>query len=108
MTTNSWFGLRDFLRLTTAGLASGLVASPPFAIAAMRSKIKAVAFDSFPVFDPRRVFDLGEAFFPGQGTELGNEWHTRQFEYTWLGKTSGRNVDFWQITEDAPRYRSQS
>jgi hypothetical protein len=44
---------------------------------------------------------LAEALFPGQRTELSNEWRTRQFEYTWLRTASGRYVDFWQVTGEA-------
>ena len=107
MNTNDGLGRRDFLRLTTASVAAGLLASAPLANAATHSKIKAIAFDAFPIFDPRPVFALAEEFFPGRATELGNEWRTRQFEYTWLRTVSGSYVDFWQVTEDALHYAAR-
>ena len=107
MTTNDSLGRRDFLRLTAASVAAGLLASAPLAHAATPSKIKAIAFDAFPIFDPRPVFALAEEFFPGRATELGNEWRTRQFEYTWLRTISGSYVDFRQVTEDALHYAAK-
>jgi 2-haloacid dehalogenase len=98
---------RDFLRITTASVAAGLLASTPLAIAATRSKIKAVAFDAFPIFDSQPVFALAESFFPRRGTELGVEWRTRQFEYAWLRTISGSYLDFWQVTEDALLYAAK-
>ncbi len=64
-------------------------------------KIKGIAFDAFPIFDPRPVFALAEQLFPGKGAELSNAWRTRQFEYQWLRALSNHYADFWQATEDA-------
>jgi 2-haloacid dehalogenase len=107
MNTNDCLGRRDFLRLTTASVAAGLLASAPLANAATRSKIKAIAFDAFPIFNPSPVVALAEELFPGRGTEIGTEWRTRQFEYTWLRTVSGSYVDFWQVTEDALHYAAK-
>ncbi len=107
MNTNESLDRRDFLRLTTVGVAAGLLAYAPLANAATHSKIKAIAFDAFPIFDSGPVFALAEEFFPGRATELGNEWRTRQFEYTWLRTVAGRYVDFWQVTEDALHYAAK-
>lgn len=79
----------------------GLLAAAPLARAVAPQKIRAMAFDAFPIFDPRPVFALVEQLFPGRGAELGNAWRTRQFEYQWLRALSGRYADFWQTTEDA-------
>ncbi len=92
---------REFLNLAAAGVITGLMASSPLARAATSSKIKAIAFDAFPIFDPSPVFALAEQLFPGKGAELSNAWRTRQFEYQWLRALSGRYADFWQTTEDA-------
>ena len=83
------------------GLATGLLAPASSTQAATKSKIKAIAFDAFPIFDPRPVFALAEKLFPGKGAELSNAWRTRQFEYQWLRALSGQYADFWQATEDA-------
>jgi 2-haloacid dehalogenase len=47
------------------------------------------------------VFALAETLFPGKGTELGNAWRTRQFEYQWLRALGGQYADFSRTTEDA-------
>ena len=70
-------------------------------------KIKAIAFDAFPIFDPRPVFALAERLFPGKGAELSTAWRTRQFEYQWLRALSGQYADFWQVTEDSLRVAAE-
>ena len=93
---------REFL-FVTGGLATGLLASASSTQAAANTgaKLKAIAFDAFPIFDPRPVFALAEKLFPGRGAELSNAWRTRQFEYQWLRALSGHYADFRQVTEDA-------
>jgi 2-haloacid dehalogenase len=71
-------------------------------------KYRAVAFDAFPIFDPRPVGALAERLFPGKGAELTNAWRTRQFEYQWLRATGHRYADFRQTTEDALVFASRS
>jgi 2-haloacid dehalogenase len=91
---------REFLQRTTAGVVTGALGSHLEAHAPGKGPIKAVAFDAFPIFDPRSVFALAETLFPGKGAELGNAWRARQFEYQWLRALSGRYADFWRTTED--------
>jgi 2-haloacid dehalogenase len=64
-------------------------------------RITAIAFDGFPIIDPRPVAARAEALFPGKGAALMNAWRTRQFEYSWLRTLSASYVDFWQVTRDA-------
>ena len=82
------------------------MASVP-ARATARQTIKAIAFDAFPIFDPRPIWALAEHLFPGRGAELGIAWRSRQFEYQWLRTVSGQYVDFWQATEDALMYSAE-
>ena len=65
------------------------------------SKPTAMAFDAFPIFDPRPISVLAEQLFPGMGNELSNTWRTRQFEYQWLRALSQHYVGFWQCTQDS-------
>jgi 2-haloacid dehalogenase len=65
------------------------------------ARYKAIAFDGFPIIDPRPVALRAEALFPGRGGQLMEAWRTRQFEYTWLRTLSGRYADFWQVTQEA-------
>jgi 2-haloacid dehalogenase len=92
---------RCFLKLAAGGIATGLTKATLPARAGTTPKFKAIAFDAFPVFDPRPVFALAEHLFPGKGAELSNEWRIRQFDYTWLRTIAKEYRDFWQVTEDA-------
>jgi 2-haloacid dehalogenase len=91
------FNRREFL-IAFTGLAS----------AASRGGIRAVAFDAFPILDPRPVFALAAELFPEKGSELATVWRSRQFEYTWLRTVAGRYTDFWQVTEDALRFAAKA
>src|SRR5690349_19068577 len=92
---------RNFVALSAATLAA------PAALAAARP-IKAIAFDGFPIIDPRPVFATLENMFPDQGRELADIWRTRQFEYTWLRTLGGRYIDFWRVTEESLVYAAKA
>lgn len=94
------FNRRQFLATAVAGAA---VASA-FSAEARTAKFKAIAFDAFPVFDPRPIFKQLDVLFPGRGNEIANAWRTRQFEYTWLRTAAGKYADFWLVTGDALRF----
>jgi len=94
------------MKSTRRDFSSGLIASGVFATAQRGSghpsgSVKAIAFDAFPILDPRPIFALAEQLFPGKGADLASAWKTRQFEYTWLRTMSRRYVDFWRVTEGA-------
>jgi 2-haloacid dehalogenase len=91
---------RAFLDLVAGSAAANALLSPLKAQAVTQPQFKAIAFDAFPIFDPRPVFGLAETLFPGKGTDLSNAWRARQFEYQWLRTLSGRYADFRQTTED--------
>lgn len=69
---------------------------------------KAIAFDAFPIIDPRPIATRAEQRFPGYGERLMAVWRTRQFEYSWLRTLGGRYVDFWQTTHDALVFAASS
>ena len=98
---------RSFLWLTAAGAAARLSARwmPP--LAAREGRIEAVAFDAFPILDPRPVVALAERLFPGKVEALGDAWRTRQFEYQWLRALSSRYASFWQATEDSLEFAAE-
>ncbi len=62
-------------------------------------KIKAIAFDAFPIFDPRPIAKAAEEAFPGQGEKLMIEWRSRIFEYQWLRGLGGRYENFMRAAE---------
>ena len=58
---------REFMALAAAGIAScalGPGSGNAGRDQAPKMEIKAVAFDAFPVFDPRPVFALADELFP--------------------------------------------
>lgn len=94
-------GRRNFLRFAAAGAVIHAVAPTRTSNAATLPRIRALAFDAFPILDPRPIFARVELLFPGKGAEMSNLWRARQFEYQWLRALGGHYVDFWQATEDA-------
>lgn len=72
--------------------------------AAFAGPIRALAFDAFPVFDPRPVAARLGALAGDRAPELLALWRARQFEYTWLLASAGRFDDFWSVTAAALRY----
>ncbi len=98
---------REFLNFAAAGIVTGVLASLTPAPWASALRVKAIAFDAFPIFDPRPVFKLVEELFPGKGAALSDVWRTRQFEYQWLRALSGRYADFWQTTEESLSFATE-
>src|ERR1700722_10826220 len=97
---------RRFLgRMAGAGLVLQAVAKD---VTGASTKIRAIAFDGFPVLDPRPVFALVNELYPEKGGELVNTWRTRQFEYTWLRTMSRNYADFRQVTADALVFAAKS
>ena len=92
---------REFLRLTAGAVAGTMLQAGTVSASSTGVRVEAIAFDAFPIFDPRPVFALAEEMFPGKGADLAQAWRTRQFEYTWLRTVAGRYADFWQVSEDA-------
>ena len=93
--------------LAAAGVVASALRPPPSGAGADRPRFKAVAFDAFPIFDPRPVSARAEMLFPGRGAELINAWRTRQFEYQWLHSLAGRYSDFWNTTEEGLVYAAR-
>jgi 2-haloacid dehalogenase len=95
-------GRRNFI---VNGVAT--IASASFSVSSLdlffnhSKRISAIAFDAFPIFDPRPVFSLAERMFPNKGKELGDLWRAKQFEYCWLRASSKQYRDFWGVTEDS-------
>ena len=99
---------RQFLSLAAGStLAWGSSNSPATADSVPHRGIKAIAFDAFPIFDPRPIATLAESLFPGKGSAIMSAWRTRQFEYQWLRALSGRYADFLQATEESLIFASR-
>jgi 2-haloacid dehalogenase len=98
---NGLINRRSFINLTAGGIAAtALLGASPVSFAAEKSKIEAIAFDAFPIFNPKPVFDTVTGLYP-EAAALINTWRTAQFEYTWLRTTAGQYKNFLEVTEDA-------
>lgn len=99
---NGLINRRSFINLAAGGIAATtLLGMSPMSFAAEKSKIKAIAFDAFPIFNPKPVFDTVTGLYPDKAVALINTWRTAQFEYTWLRTTAGQYKNFLEVTEDA-------
>lgn len=109
---------RDFLHLVGAGSVAAVLPaamdsprpadSRPPTSRGRAARFRAVAFDAFPILDPRPVAARAEMLFPNRGSELMAAWRTRQFEYTWLRSLGRRYADFWQVTDSALQFAAAS
>ena len=97
---------RDLLMATGAGAFLAATASPLMRAAmaaAGKPEIKAIAFDAFPVFDPRPISGLTSSVFPDQ-ENFATAWLNKIFSYTWLRTSSERYADFYAVAEQALDY----
>ncbi|HSP14296.1 MAG TPA: haloacid dehalogenase type II [Thermoanaerobaculia bacterium] len=95
---------REFLLAAGSVVVAG---GFPLPASATPSRFKAVAFDAFPIFDPRPIAELTESLFPEKGRAIVDAWRTRQFEYQWLRALSGKYADFLQTTEESLRFAAK-
>jgi 2-haloacid dehalogenase len=102
------FDRREFMALAAGAAAASSSSAQSLADTIKPIRFKAVAFDGFPIVDPRPVFAKVEEMFPGRGSELSDAWRARQFEYTWLRTLGGRYADFWQVTEESLAFAARS
>lgn len=96
---------RKFITCAAGGVTLGTMATSPLANLSLamgrNTKIRAIAFDGFPIFDPRSIFGLTKTLFPAQGSALGKLWFTKIFAYTWVRTTGERYRNFYAVIEDA-------
>lgn len=72
-----------------------------------RFGMRAVAFDGFPIFDPRPIAAVAESLYPGRGPAIMSAWRGRQFDYQWLRALSGHYADFLEATEASLLFASK-
>jgi len=99
---------RQFTKFMVGGMASGLLSSSVLAQATAKNNIKAIAFDGFPIFDPRPIFGLSTQLFPVQGKKLAKLWFTKIFGYTWLRTVGDKYKNFYVVIEDALIFSAES
>jgi 2-haloacid dehalogenase len=88
-------------------VSAGIVVAPSLPSAAL-VRAKAIAFDAFPIFDPRPITALARSYFPEQGEMLGNLWSTKLFEYTWLCTAADRYESFESLADASLRFAAET
>lgn len=92
---------KQFIQTTGLATAGILLSSSVLAFDSNKTKIKAIAFDGFPIFDPRPIFETVNKMFPEKGKHFIEIWKTKQFEYQWLRVSADQYKNFWEVTKDA-------
>lgn len=99
---------RKFLSVAAGASTSGLALSNPFINTVMaattQTDIKAIAFDGFPIFDPRPILDLVKKLYPKQNKVFAKAWFNKIFAYTWLRTNGDRYKNFYAVIDDALAY----
>jgi len=99
---------RQFLSTTVGVTTLGLTLSNTLINTAQatvaQTDIKAIAFDGFPIFDPRPILGLVKTLYPEQGKAFSKAWFNKIFAYTWLRTNGGRYKSFYAIIDDALAY----
>lgn len=67
------------------------------------TSVRAIAFDAFPIFDPRTAFAGMSELFPVNGDRLRRAWFAKLFAYTWLRTSGKRYTPFDTLMEDSLR-----
>ena len=98
---------RQLLKLISGSIAASLLPQPTWAQGKSRPDIKAIAFDGFPIFDPRPIFALAQKLFPQHGKTLAKLWFSKIFGYTWLRTVGGQYKGFYAVIEDALLYSTE-
>lgn len=89
-------------------LAGGAALLPGAGRAATPGSIRAIAFDGFPIFDPRSVTARVVALVPERGRDLAQSWSTKLFGNSWLYTSAGQYAPFDEVADNALRYAAES
>ena len=86
---------KSFIQMASWGTAGVLISSSGFL--SRGTKIKAVAFDAFTIFDPASIFKPVTELLPAQGKQLVELWQAKQFSYQWLRGLANNYKNFLDI-----------
>ncbi len=93
---------RAFIHQSFGMTATSLLASQfIFSAGENDNPVKAIAFDAFAIFNPKRVWLLADDLFGEKGKALTEAWREKQFNYCWIHMAGHQYKDFWQVTEEA-------
>jgi 2-haloacid dehalogenase len=95
-------------RSAIGAIAVGAALLPGAGKALARGPVDAIAFDGFPIFDPRSVFQKVVALVPDRGRDLAQAWSTKLFGNSWLYTAAGQYATFDDVADNALRYAAES
>lgn len=98
---------RAFLRGVSVTAASPLLALES-TVAAAQPAVKALAFDAFPIFDPREISNLAGEMRGKAGKDLASQWAAKLFSYSWLTTSADQYEDFHSLSKCTLRFISSS
>jgi len=90
---------KKFVHMASWGAASLVI--PSLGFISRDIKIKAIAFDAFPIFDPTSIFKPVNELVPAQAKQLVELWQAKQFTYQWLRGFANNYKNFLDIARDA-------
>lgn len=96
---NNSISRKAFIQMASAG-AAGILAAPHNFVR-NNIKIKAVAFDAFPIFDPGSIFKPLKELLPDRAIQLIELWQLKQFNYQWLRVSANQYKNFLEVAKDA-------
>lgn len=77
-------------------------------VQAAPSPIRAIAFDGFPIFDPRSIPMLARDMLGERGELLAAQWSNKIFSYSWLLTAAGHYQDFRTLAETTLSYTAHA
>lgn len=92
-------------RALVAGMAATLAIPSR---AAATPQLRAIAFDAFPIFDPRSLVALARGRLGDKGETLAATWSAKLFGYGWLETAAARYADFATLADAALRYSAET
>lgn len=92
-------------RALMAGMGAALAGA---SFAATGRPLRAIAFDAFPIFDPRSIAALARESLGDRGDALAAAWSAKLFGYGWLETAAGRYSDFATLADAALRYSAEA
>lgn len=95
-------------RALIVGALAGAVARAAPAPAAPEEPVRAIAFDGFPIFDPRSVAVAATARLGERGAMLAAQWSAKLFGYSWLETAAGQYRSFDLLADDALRFTADA
>ena len=91
-----------------AAIAVGAALLPGAGKALAHGPVDAIAFDGFPIFDPRSVVQKVVALVPDRGRDLAQAWSTKLFGNSWLYAAAGQYATFDEVADNALRYAADA